>query len=85
MNTLFRTIFATVLVSGFFTVVSLLLPSSITTSMTSSLSFFLGYINYLSPLVHVDVLFSVIRTLANVFVAFFVVVIFKWVLHLFVG
>ena len=64
-----KTLLILVLMTGLFTALGAIIPDPIVAGIDAAIVFFLTYLHYLSPIMHVDTVFACLTLLAN-FIAF---------------
>lgn len=81
MNTLFRFIIISFIVTAVLAVVSFAIPSTVNVEITNSITYFLNFINYLRPLFRdsTDTLFICIKILANFLTGYAFFKIILWI------
>jgi len=60
------------------TIISVIIPQPLTEGILSSFIYFLGFLNYLQPIVNIATVFLCIKLLLNFFISYVIILALNW-------
>ena len=83
MNTVIKVFVIVGIFIGAMTLVQFLIPATLSDSVNNSIVYLLNYINYLSPVVHVATIFTIIKLLSVFYLGIATFYMINWIVKMF--